>query len=164
MPKEILYVDTCVVIEAVRTNCWNAVAGHFEIRTVEAVSQELTKKPAIVHSYVKVDMNTFQKQSSIEKCPHQELLQAGSKSQRIWEPDKGEQDLLAHVFCLQSAELLVTTGDGLAVNVACALGLSDSLISLEEVAEKCGQRPKLNYWFTKSWLQNQKTSFLLDTV
>lgn len=164
MPKEILYVDTCVVIEATRTGCWNAVAGQFEIRTVTEVSKELATKPDAVHGYVNVDMNAFQKQAAIEQNQPKALLQAAAKSGAITALDPGERDLLAHVFVISGTGWLVTTGDKAAVRIACSLGLADRLISLEEVAEKSGQKPDLNSWYTKKWLSDQKTAHLLDTL
>jgi hypothetical protein len=44
---------------------------------------------------------------------------------------------------------------------ACALGLDDRLRSLEELAHACGQKPKVEEWFTKKWLSKVKTEYLL---
>jgi len=164
MPKDILYVDTCVVIEATRTGCWNAVVRQFEIRTVVEVSKELATKPDTVHGYVHVDMSVFRQCVVIEKGRPEALLQATAKSSSIATLDPGERDLLAHVFTIPRTGWLVTTGDKAAVRNACSLGLDDRLISLEEVAEKSGKIPKLNSWYTKKWLSDQKTTYLLDVL
>lgn len=164
MPKEILYVDTCVVIEATRAGCWNAVAGHFQIHTVDEVSKELATKPDIVHGYVNIDIKAFLKQAVIEPKQPQALLQAAANSAAITALDPGERYLLAHVFVIEKNGWLVTTGDKAAVKTACSLGLSERLISLEEVADKCGQRPTLNSWYTKKWLSDQKTAYLLEAL
>ncbi len=157
-------MDTCVVIEATRTACWNAVAGHFQIRTVTEVSRELATKPDAVHGYVDVDMTDFHAQASIEVSIPKAIFQAASKSPEITALDAGERDLLAHVYGLVGSGWLVTTGDRAAVRIACSLGLADRLISLQEVAEKCGQNPKLNEWYSKKWLSDQKTAYLLDNI
>jgi hypothetical protein len=164
MSKEILYVDTCVVIEATRTACWNAVAGQFEIRTVAEVYKELATKPDAVHGYVNVDLKAFRQQAAIEQNQPKALLQAAAKSAAITALDPGERDLLAHAFVMSGTRRLVTTGDKAAVRIACSLGLSDRLISLEEVADRSGQKPALNSWYTNKWLSDQKTTYLLDTL
>jgi len=164
MPKPILYVDTCVVIQATQSSCWNALAGHFDIRTVAEVSKELATKPDVMHGYVEIDMDAFTRQAVIEQPSTEAQLKAAAKSSTLLGLDAGERDLLAHVFVLEFSGWLVTTGDKAAVLTACALGLADRLISLEEAAEKCGQKPKLKDCYTKRWLTAQKTSYLLENL
>jgi len=38
------------------------------------------------------------------------------------------------------------------------------LISLEELATQCGQKPELKDWFRKKWLSNARSEFLLDSL
>ena len=38
------------------------------------------------------------------------------------------------------------------------------LISLEELATQCGQKPKLKDWFGKKWLRKARSEFLLDSL
>ena len=46
-------MDTSVIIEAYRTNCWNAVTTHFSIATVEKCYEEtLTGDPLPIHEVV----------------------------------------------------------------------------------------------------------------
>ncbi len=164
MPKTILYVDTCVVIQATQSRCWNALAGHYDIRTVVEVARELATKPDALHGYIEIDMDAFRAQVIIEQPSTEAQMKAASKSATLLGLDAGERDLLAHVFAIESSAWLVTTGDKAAVLAACAMGLADRLISLEEATEQCGQKPKLKDCYSKRWLTAQKTSYLFETL
>jgi len=38
------------------------------------------------------------------------------------------------------------------------------LISLEELAATCGQKPKVNEWYTKHWLRKIRSEYLFDNL
>jgi hypothetical protein len=89
---------------------------------------------------------------------------ASTRASGIVALDAGERDLLAHVAAKTKDAWLITTADRAAVKTACALKLDGRLISLEELASQCGQKPKLKEWFQKKWLSNVRSEFLLDSL
>ena len=161
-PRQVVYVDTNVVIEATRTGCWKALVQAFEIRTVEEVRRESATKPKDTRDYVAVDMAFFDGNVTVEKVTARDVLLAQATAPGVASLDPGERDLLAKVAQVSGA-IILTTGDKAAVKSACLLGLSERLVSLEELASKSGSRPKVRGWFTAAWLRTVKTEALLDS-
>jgi hypothetical protein len=162
-PKKIIYVDTNVIIEATRTGCLKAIVNHYDVRTVEEVRKESLKVPQNKSSYVKVEETLFGSQVDVSPVGAADILRAAAKAPGLTTLDKGERDLLAHVAGLNNPGVwVITTADKAAVKGACALGLGNRMISLEELASACGQKPKLNEWFTKAWLKTVKTECLFE--
>lgn len=156
-----VYLDTCAVIAAVRAGCWKPLAGRFKLHTVEEVFAELQRGDARDSKYVKVDKDSFTKQVTIHTATEVHRVAAALKSGKINSIDAGERDLLA--FCAaQPDALIITTGDQAAVMAACALGLGDRLVSLEELANMAGVKPDLPRHFTKQWLSKLRTDFITE--
>ena len=121
--------DTNVIIEAVRTQCWNAITGQVSIETVGACRVEaLAGSAATIRNYVPV-------------VPRADSL------------DEGEHDLLAHAYA-RSEPFLLCSPDKAAIRAAVALGIGDRLVSLDELVAEVGARPRpaLREQFTSSWL------------
>ena len=154
--KQVVYVDTCVVIEATRTKCWNALLKHFAIRTVEEVRRETQAGNRRIHGYVKVDLSPFDAGVTVFKVSNLQIAMAQLKCQRMTVIDPGERDLLAYVAGLDERAWILTTGDRAAVWAACSLGLGDRLRSLEELAQQCGQKPLLGEWFKKKLVEQRE--------
>jgi hypothetical protein len=162
-PKKIVYVDTNVIIEATRTGCLKAILNHYDVRTVEEVRRESLQVPKNKTSYVKVDGTLFGSQVAVSAVGTADILRAATRAPGLTTLDKGERDLLAHVAELNNPGVwVITTADRAAVKTACALKLDARMISLEELASACGQKPKLNEWFTKVWLRTVKTECLFE--
>jgi hypothetical protein len=161
LPK-IVYVDTNVIIEAVRTGCWKSIAQRFAIHTVATVRDEALKVPADKSRYVPVDASTIFRHVTVEMVSQADILLASAKTPNISALDAGERDLLAHVAARHDDAWIVTTADKAAVKTACALGLESKLVSLEELAEASGSKPKLHEWHLKRWLSKVRSEFLLD--
>jgi hypothetical protein len=161
LPK-IVYVDTNVIIEAVRTGCWKSIAQRFAIHTVATVRDEALKVPAEKSGYVPVDAPAISRHVTVEMVNPADVLSASVRASGILALDAGERDLLAHVAARHDAAWVVTTADKAAVKTACALGLESKLVSLEELAEASGSKPKLHEWHLKRWLSKVRSEFLLD--
>ena len=161
LPK-IVYVDTNVIIEAVRTGCWKSIAQRFAIHTVSTVRDEALKVPAEKSGYVPVDAPAISRHVTVEMVNPADVLSASVRASGILALDAGERDLLAHVAARHDAAWVVTTADKAAVKTACALGLESKLVSLEELAEASGSKPKLHEWHLKRWLSKVRSEFLLD--
>ena len=163
-PRQIVYVDTNVVIEAVDACCWAALLNKFDVRTVAEVRRETQAGNRLIKSYVVVDKTQFDAKVTVADVTKVQLAAAQLRTPLLNQIDAGERHLLAYVAAHDKNALLLTTGDRAAVRAACALGLDDCLRSLEELAGACGQKPALAEWFTKKWLAKVKTEFLLDTM
>jgi len=162
--RQVIYVDTNVIIEATRTGCWKAILNKFDVRTVETVKKEALKVPADRSQYVPIDAELIDKQVGVEKVGAAEVLLASTRASGIVALDAGERDLLAYVAGNTKDAWLITSADRAAVKTACELKLDGRLISLEELATQCGQKPKLKDWFGKKWLSKARSEFLLDSL
>ena len=162
--RQIVYVDTNVVIEAVDTGCWAALLNKFDVRTVAEVRRETQAGNRLIKNYVVVDKTQFDAKVTVAEVTKVQLAAAQLRTPLLNQIDPGERHLLAYVAMQDRNALLLTTGDRAAVRAACALGLDERLRSLEELAGACGQRPAVADWFTKKWLSKVKTEFLLETI
>lgn len=162
--RQIIYVDTNVVIEAVDTGCWTGLLNHFDIRTVTEVRRETRSGNRLIKGYVVVDKAQFDAKVTVAEVTNAQLAAAQLRTPLLNQIDAGERHLLAYVAAQEKNALLLTTGDRAAVRAACALGLGDRLRSLEELSHACGQKPAVANWFTKKWLAKVKTDYLLDTI
>jgi len=163
-PREVIYVDTNVVLEAQRTGCLLDILERFDVRTVEMVRIEIQTGDQRREGYVTVDMEEFSAKTTINRVTDVQLLQAASRAPSLPALDPGERDLLALVASENPRSLLLTTADKAAVKTACQLGLGDRLISLEEIAGQCGKNPALKKHYSKAWLGQVRAEFLFDTL
>jgi hypothetical protein len=162
--REVIYVDTNVVLEAQRTGCLSDIIERFDVRTVEMVEIETQTGDRRREGYVTVNMVEFRGKVRINKVTDVHRLQASARASSLHALDAGERDLLAFVASQDARSLLLTTADKAAVKTACQLGLEGRLISLEEIALRCGKNPALKGHYSKSWLSQVRAEFLFDTL
>lgn len=162
-PRQIVYVDTNVVIEAVDTGCWAALLEQYDIRTVAEVRRETQAGDRRIKGYVVVDKVLFDAKVTVTEVTKVQIAHAQLRTGLLAQIDAGERHLLAFVAAQDKNALLLTTGDRAAVRAGCALGLGERMRSLEELAHACGQKPAVQEWFTRKWLSRVKTDFLLET-
>jgi hypothetical protein len=161
--REVIYVDTNVLLEAQRTGCLADIMERFEVRTVEMVQIEAQTGDRRRQGYVEINMGEFRAKVTIQKVTDVHRLQASARAPSLVALDPGERDLLAFVASEDPGSLLLTTADKAAVKTACQLGLENRLISLEEIAGRCGKNPILKRHYSKSWLGQVRTEFLFGT-
>jgi hypothetical protein len=127
----IVLVDTNVIIEAVRTECWPAITGGLHVETVAADLARATFRLAYADAHGL---------------------------------DRGEHDLLAHMYVSDSRDLVLCSPDKAAVRAAVLLGLGDHLRSLDDLLQAVGTRPRkpLRRQFTSAWLRSFRTKVLLE--
>jgi len=78
--------------------------------------------------------------------------------------DQGELELFAHALARSGNEFWVMCSPDLAsVKFAVAAGIGDRLISLEEIMNATGARPRiaLRTHFTSAWLSTERTKAIL---
>ena len=117
-PRQIVYVDTMVVIEATRTGCWTSLLDRFDVRTVSTVHRETQQGNRRIKSYVVVDAALFSEKVQVEQVSDEDVLRAQVKTAAMAGLDAGERDLLALVASRSASAWLVTTADRAAVKAA----------------------------------------------
>ena len=157
-------MDTSVIIEACRTNCWNAVTAHFSIATVEKCYEETLTGDPLRPGYVTVEPAHLRKglggRYVVSDAERAALSLSLENADAL---DAGERDLLAHLIARPEA-WLVSCADRAAVNAALALGFEDRLVPLDAMAKAAGARPSLRHHFTEAWLSEVRTAFKMDRL
>lgn len=156
-----LFVDTNIIIEAVRTRCWNALAGHYQVETARTCYNEAVAGDRLRPGYVVVDQEQLgMKLTAVHEVSDVQRAALAVRSPESDGLDDGERDLFAHLIG-RTDEFLLSCADRAAVKIACALGWKDRIHSLEKMAEAAGARPRLKSHFTEGWLSEVRTRFLL---
>lgn len=160
---QVVLVDTNIIIEAVRTGCWNAITSHFNIETVEKCCEEARTGEAHRRGYVKVDESALRTRLTAHKVSGVMLFELGQRDPDADRLDAGERHLWAHALG-RSDEWLAACSDRAAVNAAVRLGWEDRLVSLEELVSAAGARSalkRLKEQFSSARLSAWKTAALI---
>jgi hypothetical protein len=162
-PKQIVLVDTNVVLEAHRTGCWVPLAGYFDLHTVAKVVEETQT------GYQNRDPEHWIDEATLRiQLAHVEAIdntQRVSFNMRHGHPtlDDGERDLLIYAEALGGSAWLLNSPDMAAVRFAHRVGWLDRLVSLGAMSThlKVRLRCSLRKNYTESWLSQKRTSLLL---
>ncbi|MDQ3564634.1 MAG: hypothetical protein M3436_11000 [Pseudomonadota bacterium] len=159
---QIVLVDTNIIIEAVRTNCWNALANHFALETVDKCMEEALTGDRLRRGYVKVDPAQLRKgvREAHALVPI-EMMKLALALPGSDELDPGERQLFGHAL-RRTDTWIASCADRAALKAAFALGWNDRIVSLEVLARSAGAKPTLKMHFTEHWLSEIRTTFLLD--
>ncbi|GAA4357631.1 hypothetical protein GCM10023165_51780 [Variovorax defluvii] len=169
MPKQRVLVDTCIIIEAFRTNCWGALCNRFAIETVEKCIEEACTGDPLNPSRLTIDRQALTNGLAARHIVDDELL-ALLAIERSDLPalDDGELHLMAwlHGNAPVPATLLISTTDKAAIRASHLLGLLDQVSSLEAMGEEAGiakaQLRQLADHFRVRWLADIRTKLLLN--
>jgi hypothetical protein len=153
-----------IVIEAVRTGCWNAVTGQRRVSLVEECAEELRRGDASVVGYVPV------REEDLARVRIEPLSPRDRAAFRLAYPDAdrldaGERDLLAWAStCTETFE--ICSCDKAAVQAANAMGWLDQVVSLEVVAASGGARTTTRFkrQFTESVMVAWRTSLRMGST
>jgi hypothetical protein len=157
-----ILVDTNIIIEAIRTRCWNALATHFSVETVETCLEEALTGDPLRPGYVQVNPSQLKKGvSKSNPVSSLETMRLTLPYPTANELDPGEKQLLAHAMGRKD-EWMFVCADRAAVKVAFGLGWIERVVSLEALAKAAGARPTLKFHFTERWLSDVRTAFLLE--
>lgn len=161
--KRILLLDTNIIIEAVRTDCWNGLRGHYELVTVEKCREEARSGIARTPGYVVVENEHLNSDIQVIAVTDTEraLLAIACPEAAIL--DDGERDLWANANS-RTDEWEAVCADQAAVRIAVKLGWGDRLVSLEELIASAGIRLKtqLKDHYTRKKLSIWRARILLD--
>jgi len=160
---QVVLVDTNIIIESVRTGCWNALTTHFKVETVEKCCEEARTGEAHRPGYVKVDEPALRTRLTAHKVSGVMLFELGQSYRDADRLDAGERHLWAHALG-RNDEWFAACSDRAAVNAAVGLGWEDRLVSLEELVTAAGARSalkSLKRQFSSARLSEWRTAALI---
>lgn len=159
---QVILVDTNIIIEAVRTRSWNAIASYYSIETVETCRSEALQGDALRPGYVTVEPEQLHRglkaAHGVSDTDRARLSLAAAAAGAL---DAGERDLFSHALGRSDA-WLATCADRAALNVALALGWEGRIVSLEKLAQQTGTRAEFKFHFTEKWLASIRTVYTIE--
>lgn len=159
----IVLIDTCVILEAHRVNCWNNLANQFKLVTVEKVIEETQNgyrnraaSQTINEQALRASFHHIEPISDIERVEFSFTCNIHM--------DDGEKDLA--IFALRLPDTPVwylNSPDNASVRFAHSQKWLDRMVSLEEMAGQVNARPSLAFKenYSSSWLRQAKLDFRL---
>ena len=160
---QVVLVDTNIIIEAVRTGCWNAITTHFTVETVQKCCEEARTGQAHRPGYVKVDESTLRTRLTAHAVSGVTLFRLAQRYRDADRLDAGERHLWAHALT-RTDSWFATCSDRAAVNAAVRLGWEDRLVSLEQLVSAAGARSALRSLkgqFSSARLSEWRTAALI---
>ena len=135
---------------------------HFTVETVEKCCEEALTGDPQRPDYIAVDAaqlrNGLRKLHAIGREQRAQLRVRLAYEEGL---HAGESDLFAHALGRSDA-WIASCADRAAVYAALELGWEDRFVSLAAMARAAGARPALKHHFTDRWLQDVRTTYLLD--
>lgn len=171
MAKVRILVDTCVIIEAFRINCWKALCNHFDVETVQCCVDECSAGDPLAPNRICVPEAELLK--GLSKVHHvDKLMLATLAIERDDLPaiDQGELHMMAWLHANPSEAIItsISTADKAAIRATHVLKLLDNVYSLQELAKGAGVGPRqlqgLQHHFTENWLQALRTQLIMDIL
>lgn len=172
MAKTRVFIDTNIIIESFRTECWTAICNQFAIETVEkCVEEALTGDPSDPER-IEIDRDTLLEglagKHQVERQEIAKLVLTYPTCQGL---DDGELHLLAWLHAkglLPDALVLVSTADKAAIVASGNIGWLDSLTSLERLAHESGvthgQLDALARHYRTEWLDEIRVKVRLGVI
>ena len=161
---QIVLVDTNIIIEAVRTSCWNALTAYFTMETVEKCCEEARTGQAHRPGYVEVSEKALRVRLIVHRVTDSDLAALGLRDAEAFRLDLGERHLWAHALVRGDA-WVASCCDRAAINSAVRLGWEDRMVALEELVQAAGARPalkNLKAQFGSARLSEWRTAALLE--
>lgn len=93
-----MLVDTNVVMEAVRTRCWNAVSGGVRVETVEECRDEALRGDRGQPGYLPVSTRDLDRLRAVHPVSDVERVAFAMAYPDAGNMDAGERDLFVHAF------------------------------------------------------------------
>jgi len=161
--RTVILVDTNVIIEAVRTGCWNALRGHYMVVTVGKCREEAQSGIPGTRGYVRVEEHDLDTRLDVVAVTESDRAQLAAGCPDVGILDAGERDLWAHALS-RGDDWRAVSADQAAVRIAMLLDWGDRLVSLEELLKGAGIRPRvpLKGHYTKARLESWRTKFRLE--
>jgi hypothetical protein len=154
-------LDTMVIIEAHGVGCWRAMLSHYRLDTVEKCMEECASGDQMRREYVPIDVQALQTDISPKSVAPGDLAKFTLQYPGAMDLDEGERELMAYALTLESGSYFICSSDRACLRAGFTLGMKDSFVSLEELIDGTGERVRLRKHFTKTWLEQVRTDFLL---
>jgi hypothetical protein len=162
----VVLVDTNVVMEAIRTRCWNALTGGLYVETVEECRDEALRGDRGRPGYLPVSEQDLARVRTVHPVTALERATFGMAYQDARNMDRGERDLFAHAFARAArgdSVWIVSSADRACVRAAVALGWHERMCSLGALAAAVGAHPApaLLDQYGERWLSRVRMGYLL---
>lgn len=163
---DIVLIDTNVIIEGHRVQCWNQLAQYFKLHTVEKVIEETqtgyqNRRPeqTIDQALLRKSFNHIEAISELQTIEF-DMLNVGQILH------DGEKQLVIYANTIKEDVWFLNSPDLAAVKYSCQKGWGDRLISLEAMTKHLSCRLKVNFErnFTDSWLSQSKLKFKTGVI
>jgi hypothetical protein len=140
-------LDTNVIIESSRIGAWRALAGGYQLETVEAV--EVEALTGAQHANAAGFRASFQ---AIHAVSNAERAAAFIRDEQVGFLDEGELALWAHALTRQD-DWILCGPDKASLRLGIRLSLRARLVALERLLDDAGYRPKvkLRDAYTQRW-------------
>lgn len=157
-------VDTNVILECFRVSAWSALAGGYEVETVEDCVietqtgfQRRRREQQIDDAALTASLKAVRRVTTLE------LAGAAIRAPEISLLDVGERSLWAHALGRSDAWVLCGP-DKASLRFGVRLGFRDRLVSLEGLLEAVGyrQRKALKQHFTAKWLDRTLAELVIS--
>ena len=162
-PKQIVLVDTNVILEAHRTGCWKPLAAYFSLHTVAKVVEETQTGYQNRSPEELIDEGTLRGQLvHVENISETQRVQVNMTHGHP-SLDDGERDLIIYAETFDSQVWLLNSPDMAAVRFCHKQGWLQRLVSLGAMTShiKTHLREDLRINYTEGWLSVKRTDLLL---
>lgn len=158
--EQTVLLDTNILIETFRTQCFNALASHYQLETVEKCYEEVLTGDHLRSNYVAVDPALLKGKLIISQPASADLAALALACSEADALDAGERHLFAHALS-RADSWVVACADRAAMRVALKLGWEGRCRSLEVLLGPTGAKPELRRHFTERWLSHVRTEYIL---
>ena len=156
-------VDANAIIEAHRTRSWSALAGGWRVETVEGCVTETQTGSQRRRPEQTISLESLRASlASVHQVSDRELAELAVQVHDI-ALDEGEELLWAHALG-RDRPWVMCGPDKASLRCGIRLGFRERLLSLQELLEATGHRPKvsLREQYTKKWLDMKLSQFVME--
>ncbi len=152
-PGAVVLVDTNLVIEAHRTGTWSALVGAYAVETVEDCVTEMQTGYQLRSREQWIRVGDLRKSlGAVHEVAERERAELAVRVSGIV-LDRGEESLWAHALG-RTGMWFLCGPDRASLRVGVRLQLRDRLVSMEELLDRAGHRPRhpLRPAYTRNWM------------
>jgi hypothetical protein len=171
MSKLRVLVDTCVIIEAFRVNCWKALCKHFSVETVECCLIECCTGDPLRPGRVPIPRQDLVSGLAAMHVVDKEMLATLALEQpELPALDDGELHMMAwlHAHPKDAVLTVISTADRAAIRATHVMEVLERVTSLQELAKKAGVGPKqlnlLQHHFLEEWLSDIRLQLMMKII
>lgn len=162
-PGQHVLMDTDVIIESHRTDCWKHLVHNYKLDTVEKCAEECATGNQRRRNPVPVDMEALEEMLKPKKVDLKHIAQLQLQLAAEFDLHDGEKHLLAYGLTLRDAWLVCSADHG-AINAGASLGILDRFVALEDLTKGAGLRVNLRENFTRKYMKGKKTMARISTL